>query len=952
MNAATPHPTAMHRESKPHHEWRATFGPFMLSPSERLLERDGVPVRLGGRALDLLIALVESAGEVIGKKALIARVWPDVVVEEGSLRFHMVAVRKALGDGEGGNRYIVNTANKGYTFVGRVERTDLTAPARIAAPRAAKSLPALASTMVGRDEDVDVLVTHLLQRRFVSVVGAGGIGKTTVAIAATQAAARHFDGDVHFVDLSTVSTSELVRATVAGTVGLQNRLDDLSALEAHLDERRALVVLDCCEHVIDEAAELAERLIRSCPQVHILATSREPLRADGEIVYRLQPLPFPPNGEGLTAAAALAYPAVKLFVDRATASGSGFEFSDGEAPLASQLCRELQGIALAIELAAGRIEALGLKAITSHFDVSFSLMWHGRRTAVPRHQTLGATLDWSYNLLSEDEQRLLRRLSVFAGSFSLDAAIEVCCVDSDTSLAMELIASLVSKSLVTVDAGGATLRYSLLETTKSYSWKKLGDADEAAAILQRFAAYFCVWAQQRAATSLDRAGLDAIRQELPNLRAALEWYFRDTEGTDADAVRLAASLCMLLMQLSQVAECARWATAALAKMPPEFVGSHVEVQLQGTLGQSLMYSGAGADGEAAGAYRRSIALAQQLGDLRGTLHLLNGYTVLLHRGGRYTDALATARQAQSLLSALDDVESHAIVDSLMGVALQLVGNVIDAQRHWEQCLTHTTHAVLGTTSRLGFDFHNRAMCGLARSLWLTGQYAKATGVAEETIARARDSGHAVSYCIALIWAGSVFVWALDTERMGEVADTLERVARQHSLAPYLNVANVCRGQMLVARGHAAEGVERIRSAVQALHECNYEMVTSQALTAMAGGLSDLSLHAAALALCDEIEQRIRADGDFLRMPGLMIVRGKCLMAAGQAEAARVSGAAAIELARSQGAKSVQVAATVALAQWLVAADQHEQAQRLLRPLVADAGEETSVHLTAARRLLG
>lgn len=942
--------SAMHQEPERRTEWRASFGPFTLSPTERLLVRDGVPVRLGGRALDLLIALVDAAGETVSKKDLIARVWPNVLVEEGSLRFHMVAIRRALGEGEGGSRYIVNTTSKGYTFVASVERLELGAPVRPASTSAFKSVPAPSAAVIGRDEEVEVLVANLLQRRLVSIVGPGGIGKTTVAIASAQSVARQFDGDVHFIDLSSISETEFVCSSVASAVGLQTRSDDLPAVAAHLADRTTLIVLDCCEHVITGAAELAEVLIRNCPNVHILATSREPLRAVGELVYRLQPLAFPPEGAGTTAEEALAYPAVRLFVDRAVASCSSFELKDSDAPLASQLCRELDGIALAIELAAGRIEALGLEAITSHFDASIRLMWHGRRTAVPRQQTLGATLDWSFNLLSDEEKRLLCRLSVFAGTFSLDAAIEICCFDYDKSLAIELIAGLVSKSLVTVDAGEATLRYGMLDTTRSYCWKKLCNTAEEASLSRRFAVYFKDWAQQYEAGNPDRNARDLVAPELANLRAALEWLFQDRE-TGADAVRLAGSLCLLLLQLSKVAECARWAQAALSRMPPVLVGSHLEMRLQDALGQSLMFSkGGGVEAEAA--YRRCIEVAEQLGDSRSTLHLLNGYVVLLHRDGRYTEALATARKTQSLLSELDDPESHAIVDSLMGVALHLVGDVRESMQHWERCFAQSAGASLTTTSKLGFDFHIRALCGLARSLWLTGQYSRAITVAEETIEKARESGHVVTYCIALIWAGSVHVWARNAERLEEIADTVERVARQHSLTPYLAVARITHGQLLIARRRPAEGVELIRRAVEVLHQCRYEMVTSLSMGILAKGLSDMSLHSAALAMCDEVETLIRTCGDFLRMPGLLAIRGHCLAAAGRPQESEKSYLASIELSRSQGVKSGQLQAAVAFAQHLISAGRSEDARRLLRPLVEDAGDETSLDLSLARSVLG
>ena len=234
--------------------------------------------------------------------------------------------------------------------------------------------------------------------------------------------------------------------------------------------------------------------------------------------------------------------------------------------------------------------------------------------------------------------------------------------------------------------------------------------------------------------------------------------------------------------------------------------------------------------------------------------------------------LGSARKAQSLLPELNDPESHAIVDSLMGVALHLVGHVNEALQHWKGCFAHSSGATSGTRSKLGFDFHFRALCGLARTLWLSGQYAMALRVAEETIAKARESGHAVTYCIALIWAGSVFVWARTRATSGHCRNP-GGCRQKHSLIPYLNVAKVTQGQILIATGRPADGVERIRTTMEVLHQCRYEMVTSVSMTSMARGLSDMSLHAAALSLCDEVESSDREGGDFLRMPELQSPRG-------------------------------------------------------------------------------
>lgn len=287
----------------------------------------------------------------------------------------------------------------------------------------------------------------------------------------------------------------------------------------------------------------------------------------------------------------------------------------------------------------------------------------------------------------------------------------------------------------------------------------------------------------------------------------------------------------------------------------------------------------------------------------------------------------------------------------MGVTLHLVGQVDEAMRYFEKSAVYGKCSRTDTASRLGFDHHIRALCGVARTLWLTGHYGQAVRVAEDTIETARTYGHAVTYCIALLWAGSVFTYGGDLDRLENMVSTLESVARRHSLVPYLNVASITRGQMLITAGRVAEGVERIRAAVEVLHACRYEMVTSVSLTFMAKGLSDLSLHSAAISMCDQVQSMIEHGGDYLRMPELLTTRGRVLMAAGNADGAVRSWRAAIEVAKSQGVKSGQVRAAVALGQYLVGTGRAAEADDLLRPHVVSARSETSPDLLVARSML-
>jgi predicted ATPase len=280
--------------------------------------------------------------------------------------------------------------------------------------------------MVGRDDDVLKLSARLNATRFVTIVGSGGVGKTTVAVAVGHHLIEAFSGAVLFVDLSMLNDPVLVATAVASMLGLSVQSADVApSLIAYLRDKRIFSILDTCEHLIEAVAALASTIFMAAPQVHILATSRETLQVEGEHVYRLDPLACPPDDAGLTAAVAQTFSAPKLFVERAVASGAHLDFSDAEAAIVVSICRKLDGVALAIELAARRVEAYGLHQTAALLDQRLTLLWVGPRTAPPRQKTLHATLDWSYGLLSETERQVLRRLAIFVGHFTLDAVLAV-----------------------------------------------------------------------------------------------------------------------------------------------------------------------------------------------------------------------------------------------------------------------------------------------------------------------------------------------------------------------------------------------------------------------------------------------------------------------------------------------------------------------------------------------
>src|SRR5712675_1970876 len=480
------------------------FDPFELSIGERLLRREGVGLRLGSRALDILIYLAERPGEVIAKQELIDHVWSDVTVEEGSLRVHVAAIRKALGDGQFGNRYIANIKGRGYSFVGTVGQLGGGTEGRNGKFRHQGRLPVRPIMMIGRETVVSEVSRKLRNVRFVTLLGPGGIGKTTIALAVGRTAAEEFGGNVYFADLESLTDPRHVTGAVATSLGLALKSKDPGLeLVDLVRSRKLLIILDSCEHVIEAVASLAEQLYRQTEEIHVLPTSREPLKVQGEHCYRVPPLDCPPDGLEQTANAVLRYPSVQLFVRRVAARAGSVVLTDEEAPYVAEMCRKLDGMPLAIELAAGQVAALGLKNTISRLVSRLELLKLRHRTAVRRHRSLKATLDWSYNLLSDGERIVLRRIAPFVGHFTLEGARYVAGeLGAGAGEIFDAIAGLVEKSLIATRIDEAQAQYRLLDATRAYALEKLEEHAEVDVVFRRHAEYVAGYLEsQRAALS-------------------------------------------------------------------------------------------------------------------------------------------------------------------------------------------------------------------------------------------------------------------------------------------------------------------------------------------------------------------------------------------------------------------------------------------------------------------
>jgi non-specific serine/threonine protein kinase len=470
------------------------FGAWEVDLARRELRAQGTAVPIGGRAFEIIEVLVQSAGEVVTKDELMARVWPGAIVEEATLWVHISAVRKALGPDRG---MLKTASGRGYCLAGSWARRPDGSSADAAAPeqvrRSARpflsNLPAGASELIGRADCVQHVRDLLSAYRVVTLTGPGGIGKTALALEAARGLFPAFEGDGRLVELVSLSDPGLVPSAAAGILGLTLGGDKVSptAVAQAIGKGKILLVLDNCEHLIDAAAELVETIVRLCPNATVLATSREVLRIEGEYVYRVPPLDVPPEHQD-EPADILEHGAVQLFIARTMASDSDFSPQEEDLQTIAATCRHLDGIPLAIEFAAARAATLGLRQVVSRLDDRFSLLTSGRRTALPRHQTLRATLDWSYELLPEQERRLLRRLAFFPAGFTLEAATAVM---SDAAPAVvEGIANLVEKSLVMLDGSATIPRWRLLETTRAYALEKLAESGEAEQAARCHAEFF------------------------------------------------------------------------------------------------------------------------------------------------------------------------------------------------------------------------------------------------------------------------------------------------------------------------------------------------------------------------------------------------------------------------------------------------------------------------------
>lgn len=919
-------------------------------PKARTIERNGTPVNIGARALDILITLAERAGEVISKEDLMARAWGDVPADESALRVHISALRRLLEDDSHDARYVVNVPGRGYCFTAPISR-HVNQP-RLVATDDLPNIPAQAVKIVGRTEAIEDVCEDLSLHRLVTIVGPGGIGKTTVALAVSHR--KLAEGEVvKFVDLGSLKSETLVSTAVAAALGLVVSFEDpMPSILAHIRDKRLLLVFDSCEHLLGRLVVLCEEIVRNAPQVSILATSREPLRAGDERVHRLLPLECPPR-EATSEASVLAYPAAQLFVDRVAANVGRFTLTDADAPIVAEICRNLDGIALALELAASRVNAYGIEGTYKLLNSRLSLLWRGKRNAIARHQTLSAAIGWSYDLLPPIESATLRRLSVFAGPFTLEAAVAVArSAGMSEEWIVEALASLVAKSLITLSAGPPA-RYRLLETTRAFVAERLTEGGENAQIFKSHASYFCniLTNASIGSTGLSLgAGIFAYADHVLDVRTALDWSFSN-QGDPAIGIALATAAAPYFLELSLLTECHDWAKRAIEVLDGSSISPRHEMQLQAALGVSLMFTRGNTE-DVQAALSRSLELADTLGDREWQLWLLRELHTYLCRIGNYQEALRASERGELVAAEMNDDSAIRTAEWMTGISYHLLGAQDKALSKCESAREPILASQRISISRIGYDDRVIALVAYARSLWLTGYPSRAIEAANYAVREADRLQQPLTLGIALVWSTYVSLWVGDWENAGRLVERLIDHSTRYYLGPYQAVGLGLQGELLIRRGEVEGGIGLLHQGSDVLLQARHGSLQTVFSTTLAEGLVLVGRYDQALNMIVEAADHRENSGPSFDLPEILRVKGYVLAACARPLEAENTLLRSLELSRQHSALGWELRAAMTLGQLWSRRGDTEKARALIGTIFSRYHEGfDTVDLRTARTLL-
>lgn len=931
------------------------FGTFRLLPDRQLLLRAGTPVRIGGRALDILTLLVRRAGELVSKAEIEAHAWPGLYVHESNLKVHVAALRKLLQAGTDDARCIVNVPGRGYRFILPVT---VEGRARLSSQR----WPALrasvfdADRIVGREEEIASLAEAVSQRPLVTVTGAGGVGKTTVALAAAERLSGRHGVVACFVDLSAIDDAQLVVHAIAGALGIRVDLNDLlGGIGDHLRATSRLLLLDNCEQVSAAVAAAAGHLASDLGRSALLVTSREPLRARQEHVFRLSPLSCPDITSPITAAQAQRFPAVALFVARAHEQ-AGYVLSDDDAAAVAAICRRLDGLPLAIELAATRLDRHRPAELLQLLQDSFSLLSRNATTAPARQRTLLATLDWSYRLLSEAEARILRFAAIFVLDFTLDDLVAILGgAGLDPADIVTGIENLVAKSFVLADLSRGSRRYRLFESSRSYAMTRLNAAGERDQAYRRLAEHLLAVLERAEREWQWRVGEDWIAEHGPrseDLRRALAWAFGEA-GDSVVGIRLTVAAIPLWEALASVHETTTRVKEALdiANGLPACDVS-LKTKLASSRAWSLTFTAERLPATAA-PWIDGLHLARDAGDTEYQLRALWGLATYEMYTGKPSAAIGRMLEFESIAERAQDWSAIPDGRRLLARLRAYVGEVHEAGAMLERlALRFDRLEKRARITRFQIDRYVGIRNSLAFVRWLQGQSESATTTAAQAVDAALAIDHAVSHCHALAFAAvPLALWSGDLDRAAEGVGALRDNPVVRSAAIWRRHTHFFEAALRHAHAERA-AVDAMGESLDDLLETGFVILRPMYLAMLADALLDEGRVAEAQRRIDDAIKRSEQHRERWCRAELLRVQGRVQAANGNREQAHVRFAAAIAEADALGTRTFELRASCALARSLEADGQRRAARAILEPVCAKFPKDSRAReVISARALL-
>lgn len=935
-------------------------GTWEIDLGRRELRSRNTAAALGSRAFEILEVLVQAEGQFVSKDDLMARIWPGANVGDNTVQVHIHAVRKALGPDRG---LLKTSHGRGYQLIGgwtvqpgkAIEAPPLH-QLRPSPERVLTNLPAIVTELVGRSAAVQRVRDLVSAYRLVTLAGPGGIGKTSLALKATRDLLADFEHGAWLVELASLSDAALVPSAAAGVLGLDlgGERDTAESLAHGIGKRHILLVLDNCEHLIDAVATLAETVLRLCPHATILATSREIMRIQGESVHRVPALDVPTPDEKAQDII-LGHSAVELFVTRAKALDGGFSPQPQDLPSIVEICRNLDGIPLAIEFAAARAALVGTEQVAAGLRDRFALLASGGRTAVARHRTLRAALDWSYQLLARDERRLLRHLAVFPAGFTFEAAEAVGDIRNGGRSIIDDLSSLVSKSLCERVDPSSTTRWRLLETVRAYALEKLTENGEYRDAARRHAEYFRDLLSPIAASSrawLNRDDVARCARELDNVRAALDWAF-SPDGDAEVAAMLTAAFAPIWHMLSLMGECRDRVESMLEIQGPDIqLGQATELRMWIAYGEALMMTFAPVERHRA-VIKRAMDLTAGEDDLDLKASLLFMRWSVEFASGHHGAALLLAQQLTAVTTRGGDTMRLA-GDRILGASLLFTGKLSSAHDYLQRVVDFYVAPSDGHHATL-FHRDPRVLARerLALVLGLRGYMDRAYAEARSSFETAQLSGAGVTVCFVLHDALCPIVLM-----MGDLAAAESAIAAMSDWAIRMNatlwkmMAACWEGKLLVDRGEFRQGIELIAQPLEACERSGWHRGYLQFLGSLAEGLAGLGQLEEAGSKLERAIAWAGHSGETWYLAELMRLKGELMLQQSLADEAEDCFRTAHEIAREQGALFWELRIVLSLARWRVTQGRHDEARRLLAPVYDRFTEGFSTpDLRAAKALL-